>query len=133
MVAAAGCALLVVGGVVLAFPIAGLLAERTGSLFWPNRRFDRPIPMYSIPQSKRKQGHFEEAIADYEGIAEEYPDETQPYVEMIDICIVDLKDPNRAYVIYDRGMNVLKKEKDKEALTTMYKAISSRLGAKMSN
>lgn len=127
------CALILIAAVVLAFPIAGLLAERTGGLFWPGRRLDRPLPMYSIPQAKRTQGLYEEAIALYEKIAEDYPRETQPYIDMIDICIVNLKDPNRAYVIYDRGMQLLKKDKDKEALTTMYKAISTRLGAKMSN
>lgn len=128
-----GCAALILGAIIVAFPLARLFAEPSGNLFCPGRRFDRPQPMYGIPQSKKAKGLYEEAIAGFEKIAEEYPEEVQPYVEIIDIAIVKLKEPERANATYQRGMSVLKKDEDKEALARMYSAIRTRLNAKPSN
>ena len=83
--------------------------------------------MYSVPQSKRAKGLYEEAMAGMEEIAEKYPQETRPYITMIEIAIVDLKDPKRASAIYDRGMSILKKRGDRHALTQMYLGNCSRL------
>lgn len=87
---------MIMGSIIIAFPLAELIAEPTGNLFWPSDRFDRPQPAYSIPQSKRARGLYEEAMAGFEKLAEEHPQEVQPYVEMIDIAIVNLHDPLRA-------------------------------------
>ncbi len=122
-----GCAIIITGAIILAFPIARLLAEPVGSLFYPGKRLSRPVPMYSIPQSKRKSGLYEEAMSGFEQIAADYPTEVQPYIEMIDIAVMDLKDPDRANEIYRRGVSVLKKQQDRESLATMYSAIRSRL------
>ena len=89
--------------------------------------------MYSIPESKRTQGLYEESITGFERIAEDYLDELKPYLEMIDILIRNLKDAARAEVIYQHGMSLLKSEKDKAVLAGMYTAIRSRLNAKPSN
>jgi len=71
--------------------------------------------VYGIPRAKRANGLYEEAIADLEKIALEYPEELQPYVEIIDIAIVNLKDPERARQTYQRGLSVLKNEEAKES------------------
>ena len=128
-----GCASVILGAVILAFPLARLIAEPAGSLFYPIKRSSKPAPMYGIPQSKRAKGLYEEAMAGFEKISEDYPNELQPFIEMIDISIVNLKDPERANAIYRRGVSVLKKREDKEALARMYSAIRSRLNAKPSN
>ena len=128
-----GMACLLGAAVIMAPPLVRLIAEPSGNLFWPGRRFDRPQPMYSIPQSKKAKGLYEEAIAGFEKIAEEYPEEVHPYIEIIDITIVKLKDPERANATYQRGMSVLKKDEDKEVLARMYSAIRTRLNAKPSN
>ena len=125
--------MIVIGAVIVAFPLARLFSEPAGDLFYPNRRSSRPAPMYSIQEAKRAQGLYEEAIAGFEKIAEEYPEEVRPYIEMIDIAIVNLKDPERANKIYQRGISLLNNIEDKEALASMYRAIRSRLNAKMSN
>ncbi len=127
------CAGIISGAVILAFPLARLLAEPCGSLFYPVKRRSRPVPMYSIPESKRARGEYEEAMAGFEAIAEDYPEERRPYIEMIDIAIMNLQDPERANEIYRRGMACLTNDDDKQALATMYSAIRSRLGAKPSN
>ena len=128
-----GLAIMIVGAIILAFPLAELFAEPTGNLFWPDERFDRPQPAYSIPQSKRARGLYEEAMAGFEKIAEEHPEETQPYVEMIDIAIVNLHDPQRAHAIFLRGVSVLEKEEDRATLVRMYGAIQTRLNSRPGN
>jgi hypothetical protein len=128
-----GCGAIIVGAIVIAFPLARLIAEPSGSLFLPKEHFDRPQPRYGIPQSKRAQGLYEEAMAGFEKIAEEYPGEVKPYIEMIDIAIVNLKDPQRAYRIYQRGISTLKKREDRDVVVRMYEAIRSRLDTKPSN
>jgi len=124
---------MIVGALIVAPPLAELFAEPTGSLFWPSDQYDRPQPQYSIPQSKRARGLYEEAMAGFEKIAAEYPGETQPYVEMIDIAIVNLPDLPRAKAILQRGFSVLKKDEDREALVRMFCAIQTRLNSRPGN
>jgi len=125
--------LIVAGAIILAFPLARLFAEPAGSLFYPGKRLSRAQPMFSIPESKRAKGLYEEAITGFEKIAEDYPDETKPYIEMIDIAIRDLKDPERASRMYHHGLSVLKKDRDRAVLSTMYNAIRTRLNSTPSN
>ena len=117
------------GAVLIARPIARLIAEPAGNLFYPGDSFSRPQPMYGIPESKRKKGFYEEAMADYEKIANDFPRELKPYIDMIDVAIVDLRDAGRANAIYQRGIAALKKAEDKETLARMYHAIRSRLNS----
>ncbi|MBU0714475.1 MAG: hypothetical protein KJ964_03835 [Verrucomicrobia bacterium] len=128
-----GFAPIILGAVIVAFPLAELFAEPTGNLFWPSEHYDRPQPAYSIPQSKRTRGLYEEAMAGFEKIAEEYPQEVQPYVEMIDIAVVNLHDPQRANAIFHRGVSILKKDEDRETLVRMYRAIQTRLNSRTGN
>jgi hypothetical protein len=69
-------------------------------------------------------------MAGFEKIAQDFPDEVQPYIEMIDIAIVNLGDAGRANRIFQRGVSALKKDEDKEALASMYSAIRTRLNAR---
>jgi tetratricopeptide (TPR) repeat protein len=95
-------------GILAAIIIAPTIAR--GFVGWLYDRFsysekyDRPAPMYSIPQGLRKNRRFEEAIEAYEQIAEDYPDELKPYLEMMDIALGELKDPDRAELIYQQGL-----------------------------
>jgi len=124
-----GCGGLILGAVIIAFPLAGLFAEPSGNLYYPMKHIARPQPIYSIPESKRAKGEYEEAIAGFEQIAESFPQELKPYVAMIDIAIVDLKNPERAGEIFKRGITALKKDADRRALWRMYTAIGSRLNS----
>jgi len=125
-----GMACFLVAATIIAGPIARLIAQPAGNLFYPEDHFDHPQPMYGIPEAKRKRGLYEEAMAGFEKIAEEYPNEIKPYVEMIDIAIVDLKDAGRANAIYRRGVSALKNAADKEILARMYSAIRTRLNSR---
>ena len=122
-----GIAGFILVGVIMAQPISRLLAESSGNLFYPVRRQSGPLPMYSIPKSKRAQGLYEEAMDAYEKIAEQYPKEVKPYIQMIDIAIVNLNDPARAADIFQRGLNDLNNEPDIQLLIRRYNAICTRL------
>ena len=121
------------GAIILAFPAAALAVELLGDSFHPGGRLTRPEPLYSIAEGKRAKGLYEEAMAALAKIAAEYPDNARPHIEMINLAIVDLKDPDRAEAIYQHGLSVLTKDDDKKELTGMYNAIRTRLHTKMSN
>jgi hypothetical protein len=125
-----GFVFFLVAAIFVAGPIARLLAEPMGGLLWPKRYYDKPQPIYGIPQSKRAKGLPEEALAEYEKIAAANPGEVRPYVEMIDIAIVDFKDAERANALYQRGLACLPKPEDKDALARAYAATRTRLDPK---
>jgi hypothetical protein len=85
----------VAAGIIIARPLAALMAEPTGSLFFP-RRAAEPQPGYSRAVAQRKRGQFNQAIAEYESIATQFPTEVRAFVAMIEIAIVDLHDAERA-------------------------------------
>lgn len=115
-----------VAAVFLAGPVAGLFAEPLGGLLLPKRYYEKPQPMYGIPEAKRVQKRPEEAIAEYEKIAIAYPDEVRPHLEMIDIALTDLQDPDLANVFYQRGIAALKKPADQDHLAQVYAATRDR-------
>ncbi len=106
--------------------IARRIAEPFTELFFPNEHFEHPLPMYGIPQTKRKRRLYEEAIADLEQIAREYPEEVRPYQEMIDIVWTDLGDAQRAMQIYEQGLATLQGEKERETLSRWYQGRTGR-------
>lgn len=122
-----GMALFVVAGIVIGPAVARLLAEPWGSLFGPDEYYSEPQPMYGIPESKRKKGLQEEAIRGYQQIAARYPREVRPYIEMIDVAIVELNDIKRAHAFYEQGLAALRRKEDRDTLTRMYAAISTRI------
>ena len=121
-----GIVFYLVGAVILAPWIGHILAGPIESLFMPPDRFARPVPIYSRPRARRKEGHFEEAMAELNRLTEEYPDEVDAYVEMIDIAISDLHDPARAQQIHAHGLARLRKPQDRAVLDRMYNALSTR-------
>lgn len=68
-----GC--LIGSAVIIAPYLASLLAKPMGRLFYSGEQFDRPQPMYSIPEGKRKSGDYQEAFDGFQKIANEYPQE----------------------------------------------------------
>jgi hypothetical protein len=124
-----GPAFIVLGAVILAPPLARLLAESSGGLFYPGGR-GRKEPMYSIPEARRARGEYEEAIADLRRIAAEYPRATRPYELMLTIAIVDLKDAARAEQIYRQGLAALRKRGERDELARFFATTRTRLDPK---
>jgi len=116
-----------IAAVIMAPQIARLLAEPAGKIFYSGERFAHPQPMYGIPESKRKSGHYQEAFDGFQKIAGEYPQEVKPYLEMINIAIVDMKNKKLADSVFHQGIATLDEKEARDTLAQMYKAISSRL------
>lgn len=111
---------ILVGAIIVARPLARLAAEPWGALFFPSAQFDKPQPMYGIPEARRKEGKFEEAIAGFAGIAEQDPQEVRAYAAMIDVAIVNLKDLPRGEAILAEGLTALTQREDRERLITCF-------------
>ncbi|MDX1680145.1 MAG: hypothetical protein R3242_05370 [Akkermansiaceae bacterium] len=108
--------LLILAAVMLAPPIARGLVEWAYDRLTYSEKYRHAPPMYGRPQSLRKSRRYEEAMKAYEEIAEDYPDELKPYLEMIDIALSDLKDPDRAELIYRRGVLEFEDAEDRKRL-----------------
>ena len=115
-----------VAAIFLAGPIARWLAEPLGGLLGPKRYYDTPQPMYGIPQSRRIRGRPEEALAEYEKIAAAHPAEVRPWLDMIEIALTDLHDPERANAFYQRGLAALTRPDDRDHLARVYAATRDR-------
>jgi tetratricopeptide (TPR) repeat protein len=122
-----GYFLFLIASIILAFPLAGLGATLWNHLIWPKLYYDKPQPMYGIPQSRRAKGQLEEALAEYEKIAAAFPKEVRPWLEMLAVAIHDLKDAERAQAIFERGIALLKNADDKDLLARTYTETRTRL------
>jgi len=115
-----GVACIALAGVVASLPIARFIANPLSNFFFPGARFSKPLPLYSVPETKRTSGLYEEAISGYEEIAADYPEEMRPYLEMMDIAIVELHDTERAEEIYQQARSIFTKPEDREILEKKY-------------
>ena len=57
--------LLLTGAVIIAFPVAHWLSRPAGKLFYAGEEFDRPQPMYSVFEGKRKSGHYRRRLTGF--------------------------------------------------------------------
>ena len=115
------------GALIVAKPLTQLCAEPLGSLFFPNKHFDRPQPIYSIPLARKQEGRYEEALTGFLEIAHGWPDQVQAWIEMIDVAINCLRDGARAETIFQQGMITLQNDDARQRLAEMYVAIKSQL------
>ncbi len=90
-------------GAMIAPWVAQRCGDLAGGLFFPDRQFDRPPPVFSIAEGKRANGQPREALAEYERVLVEHPQESRCYVGMMDIAARDLRDPVLAEGYYRRA------------------------------
>jgi len=124
-----GLGFMTIGVAIVMVPLAGLLAEPIGGLvYFQGRHRDKPGPVYSRAQAMRSAGRYQEALAEFENMTWEFPGEVKPYVEMIDVAVVSLKDGPLAESIFQKGMAALeKREEARQTLKVRYGEIRSRL------
>ncbi|MBI2437654.1 MAG: tetratricopeptide repeat protein [Lentisphaerae bacterium] len=121
--------LVLLGSILIAPDIAGYFAKFAGNIIWPHHK-GKPQPIYGIPRSLAAKGRYAEAEMEYEKIIQEFPHEATPHIEMINIAVVRLNNPELAEQLYQRGMGLLKNPEARETLTRMYAALRSRLKSK---
>jgi hypothetical protein len=128
-VALLGLAILIVGTIVLMLPLARLAAMPFVSIYFPknDNEDEIPAPSYYAPHAKKVKGMYDDAIEHYERIARMFPNEVRPYIEIIDICVVNLGDVDRATDAYHLGMMKLKLKRDQRILDDMFTSTITRL------
>ena len=68
-------AALVIAAILLAKPLAGFIGDWLGALFMPGERFDKPPPMYSIPEGRMAREDYAGALEAFAQLAAEHPEE----------------------------------------------------------
>ena len=120
-----GCGCFLVAGVTGVISLSVLFSRPFGSLFYPEETYDHPLPPYSRAEALVQRHEYVEAMKVYRALAEEYPEEVQPFVGMIEIAVRHLNDLELAYRIHREGMAKLKNHKQQALLGRMYRAIRS--------
>ena len=120
-----GVVCLLIGVFSIGKPLAGLFAEPSGSLFNPDDPTGSTLPMYSVPKAKFKKGQYEEAFLEYQKIAEEFPDEVKPYLEMMNIAGYNFKNREQVEEIYRVALVTIKDDKKREMIERTYHEIIS--------
>lgn len=122
-----GLACGVTAAIIIARPIATLISESMGSLFFP-RAGARPVPGYSLADAQRKRGQFERALIEYEKIAAEFPGELRAHVAMLEIALINLHDAERARATLTKGLALLPDEPMRLQLMRAHRALLRRVG-----
>ena len=120
-----GVVFLLAAGFLLVRPLTGLFAEPIGALFHPSEYYDKPQPIFSIPEAYRKQGRLEEAWQAYEKILEEHPREPRAYAAMLELAMHQMRDRLRAEITLRRALFMVTEEKDREGILHLYQALKS--------
>ncbi|HVN87129.1 MAG TPA: hypothetical protein VMW17_20045 [Candidatus Binatia bacterium] len=122
----AGLICVVIAAIVIARPLAALISQPIGGLFYPRRTIP-PEPGYSLAEAHRRHGRYEQAILEYRRIAAQFPAEVYPYVAMIEIVLVDLQDRARADAIAKQGLATLHDAASRSHLLWMLGRFTARL------
>jgi len=109
---------LVVAAILLAKPVAGLIGDWLSGLFMPGERFDKPPPMYSIPEGRMAAEDYPGALEAYAELAAAHPEEIAPHLRMMEIWLRIYRDPDAARTIRDNALLTVKGRKNKENFAT---------------
>lgn len=104
---------LIVGAILLAKPLAGLLGDWMSGLFMPGERHARPQPMYSIPEGRMKAEDYPGALEAYAELAAQHPEEIAPHLRMMEIWLRVYRDPEAARTIRDNALLTIKGKKNR--------------------
>lgn len=105
---------LVVAAIMMAKPLAGFLGHWLSGLFMPGDRFDRPPPMYSIPEGRMAAEDYPGALEAYAKLAAEHPGETIPHLRMMEIWLRVYRDEAAAQTIRGNAMVAIKGKKNRQ-------------------
>jgi hypothetical protein len=121
-----GLALLLPAAILFVFPLSRILSSPWGKLLYPDAKFDRPQPLYSLAEAQARREEYETAMTTYEQIAADFPEEIRPWIGMVEIAVMALNDLHRADTIYQRGIEQLTNPQARDTLERMFRGIRSR-------
>lgn len=120
-----GATFLLVGAIVIAPVFTGVIADTlAGGLFTPSG--GRPhFPPYSLPESLVKKGRYDEAIEGFRKIADQFPEDLRPWLEMINVAVRYQRDADKAFEFYSDARGRFTHPADRQRLLENYKALKS--------
>ena len=111
-------AALIVAAILLAKPLAGFVGDWLGTLFMPGERFDKPPPMYSIPEGRLAREDYAGALEAFAELAAAHPEEIAPHLRMMEIWLRVYKDADSAQTVRDNALLSIKGKKNREKFDT---------------
>lgn len=109
----------------LARPVANAIGEAAASLFFSNRRFDRPQPAYGVPEGFAIRGQVEEALRLYREIAADHPEEVRPWLESMELAWHVLSDAERTRRLCEEGLARVPRDADRKRLLDFHEALAA--------
>ena len=124
-----GMACFLAVAVIVGTQIARLAGITSGRLHYRPDASRRPASdaIYKVAEIKRQQGLYEEAMGEYGKIADRFPNELRPYLEMIDIAAHDMRDRDRALAAFRKGITSLAGQRDRKKLRSAQEDAMTRL------
>lgn len=120
---ALGCLALIIGGaIMIAKPLAILLAEPIVQLLWPEDHSYIPPPLYALPRHYWKEGRLEEACREYKKITTHHPQELVAYIEWITLLLL-INQPEQAQTVFKRATLKLKDPSARQSLQETYQRL----------
>ncbi len=118
--------LFLVGAIILVPALSSRVGGSVvGSLFSSAAGGRAHLPPYSQAEALVKQGHYKEALAKFQQIATDFPDELRPWLEMISVAVQQLGDLDAAFEFYSQARDHFQDPETRRRLLENYKALKS--------
>ena len=111
--------------IVMGPSIADIIAQPFKNLIFPVKYHEQPLPPYGKGKALVKQNKLHEAIIHYRQIIADYPEELTPYIEIMRIQILHLKDQNEGQQTLEEALEYF--ENNHEELTKYFETFTEAL------
>ncbi|MBK1883914.1 hypothetical protein JIN85_15960 [Luteolibacter pohnpeiensis] len=114
-------------GIATGYPAALWIGDKVAEFIscLPNERFAVAPPIMGPPASKAIRGDLQEALADYEALLENYPDEPEIYRKIIELTLGPMNQSELAEDYLHLAMENLQDAKDRSRLIKLAASIKS--------
>jgi tetratricopeptide (TPR) repeat protein len=121
-------ALLILAAIIVGPALAELFSTSSGNLFYPQTYNKKPAPRYSVGEALVRQGRYHAAIDFYKELASDYPEEAEPYIQLMNIAFAYLGENELGESFYREGVSRLKSPKAINKLNIMYQGLRTQTG-----
>ncbi len=94
------------------------------NLYYPNKKFDRPQPVYSHAEKYALDENYSAALQEYSAIAQEFPHLAKPFMEMMNLYDLRFHDHNSVRNVYARAIQTVKDKEQRRLLDHLYHDIT---------
>ncbi len=112
--------IILAGAIIIGPPIARLIGVKGGALYYPDGTKEGERVNFSLFNAMKKKGQYREAMEFLEEAVIEYSGDARIFLEMIDLVMHELNQPERAETIYKQGLLAMETDKGREMLEKNY-------------